>query len=320
MKKVLALTLSLVFILAGCSEGAVKTVTERFLNDSKDFSMTNESYVSENMSTKIDNERKDVLNEVLHSLGINKSSVEIKTIEGYDELLGNLEILKRKTEYEVNSVEVDDEKTKATVSINIKYVDVGEPAVKDISEALDRNILKAYSGEEVNEEEFLTMVIESLKQTLENFEYSELAKEENAEVKLIKRGKDWIIHDIDDKSRNAITLNFMKTKRLVLDSKLEETEENRVFLERESSLRAVFKEVQSIIKEDNGVNYGNLSKKADKVSKSLVDRLSVDSMVSDKLGDKDGSYYITKGPGKDELTVTITKGGEKFSFTDKVSK
>lgn len=317
MKKIL-LTLSLAFILVGCSESTIQNVTEKFLNDSEDFSITDNSYVTNSMAEKFSDEREDILDEILHSLGVDKSSVDLEEIDGYNTLLQNIEELKGKTKYEVNSVDVNDSNTKASVSLDIKYVDIGEHVVKDISLALDRSILKAYSGDEVNEKEFLTLTIESLNETLEEFEYDELTSGKGAKVNLIKKDRDWVINNIDEKALNAITLNFMSAKGELLDDKLHEVEDNRVFLETESNLRGVFKEVQNLINSDNNVTYDNLTENAVEISEVLSNKQDVNSVISDNPGKEDGVYYVTKGPSTGELTITLTRDDKKYVFSEKV--
>lgn len=318
MKKIVILILSLSFLLVGCSEGQVKRAADKFISDSKNLSLTDSDYVTNELAKKLNEDKENFINEVLDSLGINERKIDLNEIDGYDVLVENLKEMKSKTKYEINNVKLNDKKTKATVSVNIEYVNIGELLLKEISESLDRNVLKVYSNEIIDEKEFLTMTIASINKSIEGFNYDELYKTKNAEVNLIKQKGEWLINEVDEKTLNTLTLGFLDKKMLSLNDKLSEVKENRLFLEIESNLRSSFEIVNKLIKDDK-VSYDKLTKSSDKINEALS-KLNIKSEVVKKAGKENGVYYIHKGTGENELTITVINENEKFTFTEKVEK
>lgn len=319
MRKIMLLSVMLVFVLVGCSESKVKNTTKNFLNEDKNVMLTENKYVSDVLSKELDEKTNTFMSDMLNSLGI-ETTMKIKdTKKEYNLLLENVQKIKSKTEYKINNVEVNKNKTNATVLVDIKYVDIGESVVRDISETLDRNVLKSYSGEKIDEEEFLTMAIESLNKKLEEIsalEDVELASEKNVKIELIKKDNKWEVKNIDEKMLNASTLNVTKEINNTLKAKLKEVNENRMFLEIETNLRSSFEVIKKLINE-NEVSYENLKDYNSKITE-MLSNIKIVSQVTDKIGDENGVYYIIKGPGESEITITVMNDDKQFTFSEKI--
>lgn len=316
MKKMIMLILSLTIVLAGCSESAVKKTVDIFLSKNENLSLTDNAYVTDDVSQMYNDKKDALLNDIFQSLGINeKQEVKLKDIDGYNTLAKKLIELKSHTKYTINNIDLNESKSKASVDLSVEYVDAGELIVKSISDSLDRSMLRSHNGEGINEEEFLTVIFESLNNSLINLDVNEdLIIKENVKVDLISKDNKWLISGIDDNTLNSFSLNFLKHKENTLNDKLKEVEANRLFLEIESKLHASFKETKRLL--DEGlVTYDNLNKDG-KLVQSLS-KLNIKSEVVEKAGNENGVYYITKDADNNNITITVLNDDEKYTFTEK---
>src|SRR5690606_7766975 len=107
MRKIMLLSVMLVFVLVGCSESKVKNTTKNFLNEDKNVMLTENKYVSDVLSKELDEKTNTFMNDMLNSLGI-ETTMKIKdTKKEYNLLLENVQKIKSKTEYKINNVEVN---------------------------------------------------------------------------------------------------------------------------------------------------------------------------------------------------------------------
>lgn len=317
-KAILLISTVLILVLAGCTESEIKRTADKFFNDGN-LDLTDKTHVVTSLAIEIENEENKVVKDMMESLGIEDPQMEFEDIEGYEELMENIRELKSNTKYKIKSVKLNDTQTEAEAVTDIHYVSVGELLVRDMGEVMDRNVLKVFSGEKVNEEEFLTMLFQTMNDTIESLTINEdsLSIKRNATIKLVKVGNEWKISEVDENMLNALLLDFPKERQESLNEKIEEVKANRLFLEIESNLRASFDEILSLIKEGK-VEYKDLLKNDKIIKKEIKDRLNVNAEVVKKVGKDEGVYYITKGPNKNEITVTVINEEEKFTFTDKV--
>lgn len=319
MKKVILLISTvLILVLAGCTEGEIKRTADRFFNDGN-LDLTDKTYVVMPLAMEIKSEENKVIKDIMESLGIEDPQMEFEDIEGYEELMENIRELKSNTKYEIKNVKLNDKQTEAEAVTDIYYVSVGELLVRDMGEVMDRSVLKVFSGEKVDEEEFLTMLFQTMNDTIESLTINEesLSIKKNATIKLVKIDNEWKISEVDENMLNALLLDFPKERQESLNEKIEEVKANRLFLEIESNLRASFDEILNLIK-DGKVKYKDLLKNDKIIKKEIKDKLNVNAEVVKKVGKDEGVYYITKGPNKNEITVTVINEEEKFTFTDKV--
>lgn len=319
MKKVILLISTvLILVLAGCTEGEIKRTADRFFNDGN-LDLTDKTYVVMPLAMEIKSEENKVIKDIMESLGIEDPQMEFEDIEGYEELMDNISELKSNTKYEIKNVKLNDKQTEAEAVTDIYYVSVGELLVRDMGEVMDRSVLKVFSGEKVDEEEFLTMLFQTMNDTIESLTINEesLSIKKNATIKLVKIDNEWKISEVDENMLNALLLDFPKERQESLNEKIEEVKANRLFLEIESNLRASFDEILNLIK-DGKVKYKDLLKNDKVIKKEIKDKLNVNAEVVKKVGKDEGVYYITKGPNKNEITVTVINEEEKFTFTDKV--
>lgn len=319
MKKVILLISTvLILVLAGCTEGEIKRTADRFFNNGN-LDLTDKAYVVMPLAMEIEAEGNMVVKDMMESLGIEDPQIEFKDIEGYKELMENIRELKSNIKYEIKSVKLNDKQTEAEIVTDIHYVSIGELLVRDMGEVMDRNVLKVFSGEKVDEEEFLTMLFQTMNDTVESLTINEesLSIKKNATIKLVKIDNEWKISEVDENMLNALLLDFPKERQESLNEKIEEVKANRLFLEIESNLRASFDEISNLIK-DGKVKYKDLLKNDKTIKKEIKDKLNVNAKVVKKVGKDEGVYYITKGPNKNEITVTVINEEEKFTFTDKV--
>lgn len=319
MKKVILLISTvLILVLAGCTEGEIKRTADRFFNDGN-LDLTDKTYVVMPLAMEIKSEENKVIKDMIESLGIEDPQMEFEDIEGYEELMENIRELKSNTKYEIKNVKLNDKQTEAEAVTDIYYVSAGELLVRDMGEVMDRSVLKVFSGEKVDEEEFLTMLFQTMNDTIESLTINEesLSIKKNATIKLVKIDNEWKISEVDENMLNALLLDFPKERQESLNEKIEEVKANRLFLEIESNLRASFDEILNLIK-DGKVKYKDLLKNDKIIKKEIKDKLNVNAEVVKKVGKDEGVYYITKGPNKNEITVTVINEEEKFTFTDKV--
>lgn len=319
MKKVILLISTvLILVLAGCTEGEIKRTADRFFNDGN-LDLTDKTYVVMPLAMEVKSEENKVIKDMIESLGIEDPQMEFEDIEGYEELMDNISELKSNTKYEIKNVKLNDKQTEAEAVTDIYYVSVGELLVRDMGEVMDRSVLKVFSGEKVDEEEFLTMLFQTMNDTIESLTINEesLSIKKNATIKLVKIDNEWKISEVDENMLNALLLDFPKERQESLNEKIEEVKANRLFLEIESNLRASFDEILNLIK-DGKVKYKDLLKNDKVIKKEIKDKLNVNAEVVKKVGKDEGVYYITKGPNKNEITVTVINEEEKFTFTDKV--
>lgn len=319
MKKVILLISTvLILVLAGCTEGEIKRTADRFFNDGN-LDLTDKTYVVMPLAMEIKSEENKVIKDMIESLGIEDPQMEFEDIEGYEELMENIRELKSNTKYEIKNVKLNDKQTEAEAVTDIYYVSAGELLVRDMGEVMDRSVLKVFSGEKVDEEEFLTMLFQTMNDTIESLTINEesLSIKKNATIKLVKIDNEWKISEVDENMLNALLLDFPKERQESLNEKIEEVKANRLFLEIESNLRASFDEILNLIK-DGKVKYKDLLKNDKIIKKEIKDKLNVNAEVVKKVGKDEGVYYITKGPNKNEITVTVINEEDKFTFTDKV--
>lgn len=319
MKKVILLiSTALILILAGCTEGEIKRAADKFFNDGN-LDLTDKTYMAMPLAMEFETKENMIVKDMMESLGIEDPQIEFEDVEGYKELMENIRELKSNTEYEIKSVKLNDTQTKAEIVTDIHYVSIGELLVRDMGEVMDRNVLKVFSGEKVDEEEFLTMLFQTMNDTVESLIINEesLSIKKNATIKLMKIGNEWKISEVDENMLNALLLDFPKERQNSLNEKIEEVNSNRLFLEIEFNLRYSFDVIFNMIK-DGDVKYKSLLKSDKLIEDEIEDKLNVNAKVVKKVGKDEGVYYITKGPNKNEVTVTVINEEEKFTFTDKV--
>lgn len=319
MRKAIVLISALVaLVLAGCTEGEIKKTTDRFFNDGN-LDLTDKAHVAMPLTLEVKSEENKVIKEMLESLGIQEPEVKLEEIEEYNELKENMNELKSNSEYIVKDVKLNEDQTEAEAIIDVHYVSVGELLVRDMSEVMDRNVLKVFSGEKVSEKEFLTMLFETMNDTVEglNVDEDSLSIKESTSVNLLKVEKEWKISSVSEDMLDALMLDFPKEKNASLNKKIEEVEANRLFLEIESNLRASFDEVSNLIK-DGKVEYKYLLKNDKLITKTIQENLGINAEVVKVAGDDEGVYYITKGSNKNELTIVVINEEEKFTFTDRI--
>lgn len=319
MKKVILLiSTALILVLAGCTEGEIKRTADRFFNDGN-LDLTDKAHVVMPLAMEIETKENMVVKNMMESLGIEDPQSKFEDIEGYKELMENIRKLKSNTEYEIKSVKLNDTKTEAEIVTDIHYVSIGELLVRDMGEVMDRNVLKVFSGEKVDEEEFLTMLFQTMNDTLESLTVNEesLSIKKNATIKLVKNSNEWKISEVDENMLNALLLDFPKESQNSLNKKIEEVNSNRLFLEIEFNLRDSFDVIFNMIK-DGEVKYESLLESDKLIVDEIKDKLNVNAKVVEKVGKDEGIYYITKGPNENEVTVTVINEEEKFTFADKV--
>lgn len=319
MKKVILLiSTALILVLAGCTESEIKRTADKFFNDGN-LDLTDKEHVVMPLAMEIETKENMVVKNMMESLGIEDPQSKFEDIEGYKELMENIRKLKSNTEYEIKSVKLNDTKTEAEIVTDIRYVSIGELLVRDIGEVMDRNVLKVFSGEKVDEEEFLAMLFQTMNDTLESLTVNEesFSIKKNATIKLVKNSNEWKISEVDENMLNALLLDFPKESQDSLNKKIEEVNSNRLFLEIESNLRDSFDVIFNMIK-DGEVKYESLLESDKLIVDEIKNKLNVNAKVVEKVGKDEGIYYITKGPNENELTVTVINEEEKFTFADKV--
>lgn len=305
MKKLITLSI-MILLLAGCSEVKVKKETENLMNNSYT-TIWNEN-INDDLKDEINHLKKEFTNIVMEPLKLN-DDLKLSSIKGYKETVNKLDELKKQTEYEITNVQID--KGKATVQFKAKYVNAGSFLTKAISESMDKASLKIYSGEKMSQQEYLENIFESLNKELDEKDFPKTASKE-AEITLEKKGN-WKATSLNDEALKILTLNFINEKE-ELKKKAEETKETVFFLETESNLRSVFNQVEQMITSGK-ISYEDLNKK--ELIAKIKQEVNVDSAVVDKVGEKENFYYIIK-QGEKDLSIIVTRNGERFKFSEKV--
>lgn len=316
MKRLIML-LMFILILVGCATSDIEKTTESFIGDSKELKIATNEHINEALKIELTDKKNELLGGIASSLGLSDIDT-IKDIDGYELLSTNLLELQSNLSHEIIDVYVSNSKSKAEISIDIEYVDIGKLVIDNLNEVLDRNVLKMYNGEDVVSEDIFSDTIELINKSIESVDINEMKITKNAKLSAYKTESNWVINEIDARALNALTLGFTRHMNDELNEKFEDVKTNRVFLEIENNLRSIFKHVQDYINENDKVNYKNfIDKHGSKLSEQLTEEFDLEVIVVNEIRDKEGVYNVTKGE-ENELSIVITVDGEVYTFSKEI--
>lgn len=214
MKKkfnIMLIIMSVMLIVSACSAPKkVKTTTTKKLaadDTVTEFMEATKKYDIETMISKINPENRDNMDEIskLYEQGKKEENRYL-----LDYLKGNAE----KITYEINDTVVDN--GYALVNIDVNYVD-GAPLFKAvIAEYMKSALSSAFTGNKLNQEQSIKLIIDSMKKQRELVEEPMISK--NMDIKCINIDNKWYITEVTDDLSNVVTSNLLSSVK-----KLEKT-------------------------------------------------------------------------------------------------
>lgn len=312
MKKFNITILSLIaaLTLGACSEQAIEDQAKSVFEES--------SKLEKVQMNEFSKENTKLTDALIGSLGIEKSEFNLAELDEYKEFEKNINKAKDKTKLTVTEV-VSHDNDKAEVLVDISFLNVGSTIAEKVGEELERNVVKIYSEQEVNEEDFytntLTVLNESVSEILDDTENNYLTVAKNVKIKLTKEKNKWIIKDFNENVMNALTLNFHKEQKELTSKKVKEVKDNRIFIEKEANLKSTFETVKEFIVSKE-IPVSELTNHNEEIVKLVNSKIGIPSKVVSELGTEEGLYYIVSDA--DKLTVTVINGKKNFTFTDTV--
>lgn len=197
-----------VFMLAACGDAGntPKKTVDNFMNAYKtlDFEEA-EKYIS----AKLVDEYKNAAQE--EGLAQEEMTLEeLEKIDGFKEVLANLENLTKQLKHNVTDTKIDDDT--AEITVNLTYADASEPFLTSLSEMVGQIFALAFSGQEMTEEEMETKTIEMLFGTLSKNlgDFKAETKTSSGVITLVKEEDKWVITDLDESTLNALTFNIVE--------------------------------------------------------------------------------------------------------------
>lgn len=307
---IIILFLIAVLTLGACSAIEIEDQAKSVFKES-----SNLEKVKLNEFTK---ENEKLTNALINSLGIETSNVKIEKLEEYKEFQSNIEKAKDKTELIIKEV-VSHSNDNAEVLVDIAYLNVGSTVAEKLGEELERNIVKIYNGHDVNEEEFytetFTVLNEYVSEILEDKGNKYMSVAKDVKIKLKKEKETWVIKNFDEDVMNALTLNFYKEQKYLIEKKAKEINENRIFIENESNLKYTFELVKEFILSKE-ISDSDLINHNEEIAKLVKSNVGVNSEVVSKVGQKEDLYYIVINSGK--IVITVIDEGKTFTFTESI--
>lgn len=197
---VLAILSVLMLVACGGKSGPEQTI-DNFMTDYKDLKLQElEKYVDEGVSGDID-ETID-----LEEL----SEPDFSKVEKFDDLKANFKKLTKEVKYDVTNVEEDG--TTAVADVKFTYADASEPLVSSFGEFIGQMFGLAFSGQEMTEEEqelkTIELMVDIVSDNLDGYEVT--TKEVQGKIELTEKEGEWIITDIDEEIKNALTFGLIE--------------------------------------------------------------------------------------------------------------
>ena len=192
-KKRLPVTILLLLslVLSSCTSAAKPESTiDKFFSAMKKFDM-------DKMADQVNTEKDDL-------------DDYIKEDEVLDEMEDFYEEVSKKIEYNINDVDIKDDK--ALAKVWVKYIESSEILSASIMDMMKESIGMALGGLDLDDDYYEDLFRKSFNKNRENLE--ETFSEKDIDISLEKIDGDWLISEINDDLLNVMTANLLSTMKM----------------------------------------------------------------------------------------------------------
>lgn len=231
MKKIIALTLSTIMLLAiGCAEKHTPDMAlESFFSAIKE---NNTTLAQESMTPEFYEDIKEDLTEygklVFNSNAEDEELVKLSELESYPKAIDNLKVLNSKLDYEILNTQNPDENT-AVVELKLTYADTKDLFSETISGSFSKLFEKAFTGREINAEENSELLLSLFNENFESLEVE--TKAINVALTLTKIEGKWYLSSFSKDTLNALTFGMYNSFRKIFPEEVPSDEVLKLTIE-----------------------------------------------------------------------------------------